>query len=63
MDDNKKKIDAIVGDYKFGFKTESKSVFDTGKGLNEDIIRIISKNKNEPEWMLDFRLKSYQKFL
>ncbi len=63
MDDNKKKIDAIVGDYKFGFKTESKALINTGKGLNEDIIRAISKYKNEPQWMLDFRLKSYKKFL
>jgi Fe-S cluster assembly protein SufB len=38
MDDNKKKIDAIIGEYQFGFHTESKPVFDTGKGLNEDII-------------------------
>ena len=35
----------------------------TGKGLNEEIIRSISKYKNEPEWMLDFRIKSYKKFL
>lgn len=63
MDDNKKKIDAIVGDYQFGFHTESKPIFDTGKGLNEDVVRTISKYKNEPEWMLDFRLKSYHKFL
>ncbi len=63
MDDNKKKIDAIVGDYKFGFKTESHDIINTGKGLNEEIIRSISKYKNEPEWMLDFRIKSYKKFL
>ncbi len=63
MDDNKKKIDSIIGDYQFGFHTESKPVFDTGKGLTEDIIRVISKAKSEPQWMLDFRLKSYKKFL
>ncbi len=63
MDENKKKIDAIVGDYKFGFKTDAKAIIDTGKGLNEDIIRAISKYKNEPEWMLDYRLKSYKAFL
>ncbi|MEZ7955081.1 MAG: Fe-S cluster assembly protein SufB, partial [Bacteroidales bacterium] len=33
------------------------------KGLNEDIIRMISKKKEEPEWMLEFRLKSYRKWL
>ncbi|MCF7929964.1 MAG: Fe-S cluster assembly protein SufB [Acholeplasmataceae bacterium] len=63
MDDNKKKIDAIIGDYQFGFHTENTPVFNTGKGISEEIITTISKHKKEPEWMLDFRLKSYQKFL
>ncbi len=63
MDDSKKKIDAIIGDYQFGFHTENTPVFSTGKGINEDIVRIISKNKNEPEWMLNYRLKSYKRFL
>ncbi|MBN2299667.1 MAG: Fe-S cluster assembly protein SufB [Acholeplasmataceae bacterium] len=63
MDDNKKKIDAIIGDYAYGFHTENTPVFNTGKGINEDIVKIISKYKNEPQWMLDFRLKSYQKFV
>ena len=63
MDDNKKKIDQIVGEYQFGWNTETKSVFTTGKGINEDIVRSISSHKNEPEWMLDFRLKSYKKFV
>jgi len=63
MDDSKKKIDQIVGEYQFGWNTETKSVFTTGKGINEDIVRSISAHKNEPEWMLDFRLKSYKKFV
>lgn len=63
MDDSKKKIDAIVGDYQYGFHTESTPVYTTGKGLNEGVIRAISAHKKEPQWMLDFRLKSYQKFL
>jgi Fe-S cluster assembly protein SufB len=63
MDDNKKKIDNIVGEYQFGWRTESTPVLSTGKGLNEDVIRSISKYKNEPEWMLQFRLNSYKKFL
>lgn len=62
MDDNKKKIDEIVGEYQYGWHTQSKSVFTTGKGLNEDIIRTISKQKGEPDWMFEFRLKSYKKF-
>jgi Fe-S cluster assembly protein SufB len=63
MDENKKKIDAIVGEYQFGFKTDTKTIFETGKGLNESIIRTISAYKKEPAWMLEFRLKSYYKFL
>ena len=58
-----KKYDEIVGEYKYGFKTEVKNVVDTGKGLSEEVIRTISKLKNEPEWMLEFRLKSYKAFL
>jgi Fe-S cluster assembly protein SufB len=63
MDDNKKKIDAIVGEYQFGFNVDVKPVMDTGKGINEDIVRQISKAKNEPEWMLEYRLESYRKFI
>jgi Fe-S cluster assembly protein SufB len=48
--------------YKHGFVTDIES--DTApKGLNEDTIRLISTKKNEPEWLLDFRLKAYQKWL
>ena len=56
-------IDAIVGEYQYGFKTDVKNVVDTGKGLNEDVVRAISKYKNEPEWMLDFRIKAFNKFI
>jgi len=58
-----KKILANTGDFSaFGFKTETKSVFAAQKGLNEEIIREISAFKNEPAWMLDFRLKAYKIF-
>ena len=50
-------------EYKYGFKDEDISVFKTQKGLSEEVIREISKIKNEPEWMLEFRLKAYEKFL
>ena len=50
-------------DYKYGFKDEDVSIIKTDVGLNEDIIRQISKLKNEPEWMLEYRLKSYKAFL
>ncbi|WP_295623760.1 Fe-S cluster assembly protein SufB [uncultured Nitrosomonas sp.] len=48
--------------YKHGFVTEIESDI-APKGLNEDTIRLISAKKNEPEWLLSFRLKAYQKWL
>ena len=53
----------LVGDYKYGFKTETSSVLTSGKGLNREVVKFISKAKNEPEWMTDLRLKSYDSFL
>lgn len=49
-------------EYKYGFVTD----IDTDiipKGLNEDVIRLISAKKGEPEWLLDFRLKAYRHWL
>src|SRR5210317_1069936 len=46
-------------EYKFGFTTDIESD-KAPKGLNEDIIRFISAKKNEPEWMLDYRLKAFR---
>lgn len=63
MDENKKKIDGIIGEYQYGFKTDVGHVVDTGKGLSEAVVREISRLKNEPEWMLEYRLKSYQEFI
>lgn len=60
---DKKEFDVINDDYQYGFVTETKNAFDTGKGLSEAVVRKISELKNEPEWMLDFRLKSYQKYM
>ncbi|NLI94221.1 MAG: Fe-S cluster assembly protein SufB [Erysipelotrichaceae bacterium] len=48
--------------YKYDFKNEDVSIVDTGKGISEQVIRQISALKEEPEWMLDFRLKSYNQF-
>ena len=59
--DNKK--DDLVSDYKYGFKTETKSVLTSGKGLSREVVEFISKAKGEPQWMLDFRLKSYDAFV
>ena len=49
-------------DYKYGFVTDVEND-DIGKGLNEDVIRLISSKKNEPEFMLEFRLKAYRHWL
>ena len=49
-------------EYKYGFITEvEQDVLPIG--LNEDVIKFISKKKNEPEWLLDYRLKAYKKWL
>jgi len=64
MNDNMKKIDNIVGEYKYGFHTEGiEPEIDLGKGLSEEIVRKISEIKGEPEWMTEFRVDSYKKFL
>ncbi len=54
---------AISQDYKYGFRDDVEAVFKTERGLNEDIVRQISKAKNEPEWMTEFRLKAYKTFM
>jgi Fe-S cluster assembly protein SufB len=64
MENDKNKIldEVTQGEYKYGFYTDIE--MDTApRGLNEDIIRFISKKKNEPQFMLDFRLKAYHKWL
>ncbi|HNX21698.1 MAG TPA: Fe-S cluster assembly protein SufB [Bacteroidales bacterium] len=50
------------GEYKYGFVSDI-DIEEFPKGLNEDVIRLISKRKNEPEWLLDFRLKAYRKWI
>ncbi len=63
MSEADKILDEVTGqEYKYGFVTD----IDTDtipKGLNEDIIRLISAKKNEPEWMTDLRLKAYRHWL
>jgi len=49
-------------DYEHGFETVLDQEY-FPKGLNEEIIKNISKKKNEPEWLLEFRLKAYSKWL
>ena len=63
MTEQAKILDKVTKqEYKYGFVTEIES--DTiDKGLNEDVVRLISAKKQEPEWLLDFRLKAYRKWL
>lgn len=54
--------DVTSSDYKYGFTSD----IDTdiiSRGLNEEVIRLISRKKGEPEWLLEFRLKAYRKWL
>ena len=56
-------VSEIAGDkYKYGFVTDIETEL-APKGLNEDIIRYISAKKEEPEWMLEWRLEAYQRWL
>lgn len=51
-----------LGDYKYGFSYPDMSVYKTKKGLSEQVVRDISRHKNEPEWMTEFRLQSLKAF-
>jgi Fe-S cluster assembly protein SufB len=51
-----------IGEYKYGFRDEHVNIFTANKGLTTEIVTEISRMKNEPEWMLDFRLKSLEQF-
>ena len=59
---NKQVREIIAEKYRYGFETRIESDT-TPKGLSEDIIRLISAKKQEPEWLLDFRLKAYRHWL
>ena len=56
-------VDIDLGGYQLGWADQEDYVFKPEKGLNEDIIRQMSAMKKEPEWMLEFRLKAYKRFL
>ncbi len=49
-------------EYKYGFTSDIDTEI-IPKGLNEDVVRLISAKKNEPDWLLDFRLKAYRHWL
>ncbi len=53
-------LESMIGEeYKYGFTTDVEYE-DFPTGINEDIVRLISEKKNEPEWMTEFRLKAYR---
>ncbi|GAK32509.1 hypothetical protein AQ1_00375 [alpha proteobacterium Q-1] len=56
--ETKTQIDELTGTYKHGWSSDIESDF-APKGLNEEVIRFISAKKDEPQWMLDWRLKAY----
>lgn len=54
--------DKLQDNYKYGFVTDIERE-EFPKGLSEDIVRLISSKKNEPEWLLEYRLKAYRHWL
>ncbi|MDH8701310.1 Fe-S cluster assembly protein SufB [Dysgonomonadaceae bacterium PH5-43] len=61
-EDNNILDDFTNKEYEYGFVTDVETEF-IPKGLNEDIVRLISRKKSEPEWLLDFRLKAFRYWL
>ena len=60
QEDQDKILDEITtSEYKYGFVTDIETEV-IPVGLNEDVVRLISAKKNEPEWMLEFRLKAFR---
>jgi len=62
-DTNLSQQDESLGEInKYNFRTETKAIFKAEKGLTRDIVQQISSMKEEPQWMRDFRLKSFEIF-
>ena len=55
-------VAAMSGKYKYGWNTDIEMEY-APKGLSEDIVRLISSKTNEPEWMLDWRLAAYRRWV
>ena len=62
MPDNETVTDLGLDEYKYDFVTDEKPLFKAEKGLSEELVRQISAHKDEPEWMLEFRLKALETF-
>lgn len=60
--ETQQQVAEITGEYKYGFSTDVEMDM-APKGLSEDIVRFISAKKNEPEWLLEWRLKAYRAWL
>ena len=55
-------VQAMAGKYKYGWETEIEMEF-APKGVNEDIVRLISEKNGEPEWMLEWRLAAFRRWV
>src|SRR5438874_8960078 len=63
MSTSTKEIEQLANrEYKYGFYTDIETE-EVPKGLSEDVIRLISAKKHEPEWLLEWRLKAYRHWL
>lgn len=60
--ETKQQVEELSGEYKYGFFTDVEMDM-APKGLSEDVVRFISAKKEEPEWMLEWRLKAYRAWL
>lgn len=59
---NQAKISKKLNEYQYGFHVDTKSIYKSAKGLTPEIVKEISRQKGEPQWMLDFRLKALEIF-
>jgi len=62
MPENETVRDLGLDEYKYDFRTEAAPAYKAEKGLSEEIVRQISAHKEEPEWMLEFRLRALEIF-
>jgi len=62
MAKNEEQTAFLDKEYAYDFKTDTSALFSTGSGLNEEVVKAISKIKGEPSWMLEYRLKGLETF-
>ncbi|MBL4836411.1 MAG: Fe-S cluster assembly protein SufB [Kordiimonadaceae bacterium] len=60
--ETRQQVEDMSGEYKYGFVTDVEMDM-APKGLSEEVVRFISAKKNEPEWLLEWRLKAYKSWL